>query len=373
MEDNCTSIDPEILDESNQINVEDYICCICQLIPNPQTALEDENCGHLFCDSCLDQWLKAKTTCPICKNKISKRLIKEKNKMVYRQLSNLKLKCPEDDCTWKGIWGIYYDHLKNSHNIIIEINNNYTFYELYKYYKSTIHEHPLKYLGTTMDNKSWYCDGKYLPDTCLSGIEDCTQTKDHKRFRCFQCDYDLCEKCMNKYYDNKYIIKNDNSNNRSLYLLDKKYFSLIHEHPLVFIDKSEDNNWICNGKNLDNNCFSGINSNNESKGIPRFKCLECDFNLCENCMNFYKKKEFYEIGKFYKVSVHPCSLIFLGVSEDDNWLCDGKDLKEKCLSGITDFYQTKGIERFRCDYCNYDLCKNCMDYYYFQNKNCIIY
>ena len=40
MEENYTSIDPDILDDSSQINVEDYICCICQLIPNPQTALK---------------------------------------------------------------------------------------------------------------------------------------------------------------------------------------------------------------------------------------------------------------------------------------------------------------------------------------------
>ena len=364
-----TSLDPDYLDESNKNNIEDYTCCICQLIPNPQTAIEDENCGHLFCDNCINEWLKSKINCPICKMKISKRLIKEKNKIVYRHLLNLIVKCHENDCDWKGIWNEYKDHLKNVHNIELNYNSNY--YELYKYYKATIHIHPLKYLDTTMDN-GWYCDGKYLPNKCLGEIEECDKSKAQKRFRCVECDYDLCEKCMNKYYDPKFIIKNDETNNRSLYLINKKYLSQIHEHPLIFLDKTEDNGWICNGKDLINGCFSNIESTNQSIGIPRFKCDKCDYNLCENCMNYYKMKKFYEINKTYKVSVHSHPLLFLGVSESDTWLCDGKELKDKCMSGINDFYQTRGVERFRCDLCDFDLCKNCMDHYYLQKSDCLI-
>ena len=86
------------------------------------------------------------------------------------------------------------------------MEKNITNYELYKYYKSTTHNHPLKYLDTTMDN-GWRCDGRNLPGKCLSGITDFYQTTKLKRFRCMQCDYDLCIKCMNKYYDNKYLKK----------------------------------------------------------------------------------------------------------------------------------------------------------------------
>ena len=38
---------------------------------------------------------------------ISKRSIKNKNKLVYRHLINLIVKCQEENCTWKGIWKDY--------------------------------------------------------------------------------------------------------------------------------------------------------------------------------------------------------------------------------------------------------------------------
>ena len=48
------------------------------------------------------------------------------------------------------------------------------------------------------------------------------------------------------------ILKIDESNNRSLYLLDKKYLSQIREHLLVFLDKFEDNGCFYSGKDLIN-------------------------------------------------------------------------------------------------------------------------
>ena len=377
MMDDETSLDPDDLEESSKTNIEDYICCICQLIPNPENALEEENCGHIFCDHCLNQWLTQSKDCPFCKMKISKRVIKDKNKMVYRHLINLMVLCPEENCSWKGIWKDYSEHLKNNHNKLLKssyisnvsINDKY---ELYKYYKATTHMHPLKFLDTTMDN-NWACDGRLLPNGCLSGITGFRQTKNMKRFRCVQCDYDLCEKCMNYYYDNKYVIKNDESKDRSLYMFKKSYYSQAHTHPLIFLDKSDDKGWACNGKDLINGCFSGITGFNQSEGIPRFRCEKCDFDLCENCMNHYKKKIYYEINHSYKTAAHPHGLIYLGKSIDGSWLCDGKNSKEGCFSGLTDFHQTKGVERFRCEKCDFDLCKNCMDYYHASKKGCIIF
>ena len=404
-----TSLDPDFLDEQSKTNIEDYTCCICQLIPDPETSIEEENCGHIFCFLCINQWLNKSEECPFCKMKITKRSIKDKNKIVYRHLINLVVLCQEENCSWKGIFKDYSDHLKNSHKKILKSsnlsisniktnntytnntydnntndNNNYTNYstnnninfnnnfELYKYYKSTTHNHPLKYLDTTMSN-GWRCDGIFLPNKCQSGITDFHQTANTKRFRCIQCNYDLCDKCMNRYYDKNFVIKNDNSNNRGLYLFEKKYKTEVHKHPLVFLDKSRDNGWGCDGRNLINGCFSGITGFHQSQGLPRFRCEECDFDLCENCMNFYKKKIYYEINHAYKTSVHKHNLVFLGKNTDGDWKCDGTKLETKCLSNITDFYQTKGHERFRCELCDFDLCRNCMDFYYTGKKGCIIF
>jgi len=367
------SIDPDYLESSSQTGIDDYICCICQLIPYPETALEEENCGHLFCDICINSWMKKSNTCPFCKSVISTRVIKDKNKIVYRHLINLVITCQEENCDWKGICKDFYEHLKNVHNKNMDalravpcVNLNP---ELYKYYKATTHNHPLKYLDTTMDN-SWRCNANYLPGGCLSGSNNINKSKNFKRFRCMQCDYDLCEKCMLKYYDDKCIIKNDNSNNRNLYLFKKNYYSQAHPHPMIFLDKSEENGWACDGRNFINKCFSGITDYNQTRGIPRFRCAKCDFDLCENCMNYYRKKKFYELNKSYSVNCHSHPLVYLGVNNNnyDGWCCNGANLKEKCFSGVRDFEQTKGFERFRCDKCNFDLCRNCMDFYLKDNK-----
>ena len=81
----------------------------------------------------------------------------------------------------------------------------------------------------------------------------------------------------------------------------------------------------------------------------------------------------YEINKLYRTSAHYHNLKRLGKSEKVNWLCEGKNFSGGCFSGITGFYQTKGVERFRCDECNFDLCRNCMNYYLKREKGCIIF
>ena len=359
------ALNPLILDKSNQEGIESYICNICHKIPSPETALEEENCSHLFCETCMNNWIKNNNTCPFCKSAISTKLIKDKKTLIYYKLINLIIKCQEENCNWKGPYKNYNEHLENSHiNFLFPkfFNNRPSIFELYKYYQASIHIHPLKYLDIKMDN-GWYCDAKNLIGGCVSGLNEFNISKNFKRFRCMQCDYDLCEKCMIKFYDNKWIIKNINSNNRYLYLFKKTYYSTVHEHPLVFLDKSFENGWECDGRSLTGKCLSGITGFNQTHGIPRFRCEKCDFDLCENCMNFHKKKNFYELNKSYKVKCHNHPLIYIGVNYSNGWVCRGKDLEEKCLSGITNFHQTDGFERFRCDKCNFDLCINCMDFY----------
>ena len=165
----------------------------------------------------------------------------------------------------------------------------------------------------------------------------------------------------------------EESDDRSFYISGKMYYSSTHRHPLVFLDKSRDTGWTCNGKDLIDKCFSGITDFNQTEGIPRFRCQDCDYNLCEKCMNH--SRLIYGINKLYQTSVHSHPLKCLGKSEINSWpwLCDGRNCSEGCFSGITKSYQTKGVERFRCKECDFDLCRNCMDYYLKREKGCIIF
>lgn len=50
----------------------------------------------------------------------------------------------------------------------------------------------------------------------------------------------------------------------------------------------------------------------------------------------------------------------LGTSLDDGWLCDGAKKPSGCKSGISQFYQSAGLNRYRCNICNHDLCQKCV-------------
>jgi len=47
-------------------------------------------------------------------------------------------------------------------------------------------------------------------------------------------------------------------------------------------------------------------------------------------------------------------------SHQGDWICDGYQEPEGCRSGITDPLKSAGLERFRCDVCDYDLCRLCL-------------
>jgi len=53
--------------------------------------------------------------------------------------------------------------------------------------------------------------------------------------------------------------------------------------------------------------------------------------------------------------------VALGTSRDNGWACNGRQTPGGCKSGITTFEQTRGMNRFRCDTCNYDLCEACYE------------
>ena len=166
------------------------------------------------------------------------------------------------------------NNIQNNNNC----NNIYEYrtkdvYELNKSYLCKEHKHLLRYLGVI--GSRWVCDGSKLEKKCFSGITDFNQTKIIPRFNCKKCDFDLCLKCMDKY-----LIKSEN------HIINDEYTSPKYKHSLKYIGINKDK-WRCDGKGLFQDCLSNLNDVDVHPNVPRFRCDQCDFDLCINCFDYY--------------------------------------------------------------------------------------
>jgi hypothetical protein len=55
-----------------------------------------------------------------------------------------------------------------------------------------------------------------------------------------------------------------------------------HNHPLTKNDV--DNGWACDGRLQPGGCLRGITGFRQTAGVPRYRCAECDFDLCDKCV-----------------------------------------------------------------------------------------
>ena len=382
--DELSSLDPDYLEIESQKNIEDYLCCICQLIPNYQSAVEEKNCGHIFCNDCITKWEQKNNQCPFCKSKIDTRNIEKENKLVYRFLINLIVKCQKENCKWKGPWNELGQHNKKEHKKN-NINEDLIFIKN-QFYKSKIHNHELKFLGKTKMN--WKCDGdKY--DTCKSSKIDNNKNELVEQFNCKECNFNLCEKCMKIYYEfeedypmkdiinsnsdtsdgnDNIEINSQNNNNiyahrtKDIYELNKMYLCKEHKHLLKYLGVTE-SDWACDGRKLEKKCLSEITDYGQSSNIPRFRCDKCDFDLCLKCMdNYIIKSEPHIVNKEYISPKHKHPLVYMGLNKD-KWRCDRRGMFYDCFSDLTKIEEHENVPRFRCEQCDFDLCINCFDYY----------
>jgi hypothetical protein len=146
-------------------------------------------------------------------------------------------------------------------------------YKLNEYYLCKVHPHLLKYVG--LKKGGWMCDAiMFNEDQCgLTAKEYDTSP----RFRCDKCDFDICAPCMVK----NFIIK------RQEYTVNNEYNCKEHEHPLKYMGVTEEE-WKCGASALTHNCITETTGTGEIiTKLPRFKCENCDFNMCINCFEFY--------------------------------------------------------------------------------------
>mgnify|MGYP002624818009 FL=1 len=100
----------------------------------------------------------------------------------------------------------------------------------------------------TQVDEAWMCD------ICNSIYEP----KQEIRFGCLGCDFDICIKCK--------MVE------ESGYKYDNLFYSKKHTHLLKEFT-FEGNDWICD------NCNTKYDFGKEK----RFRCVKCDYDLCNQC------------------------------------------------------------------------------------------
>ena len=213
--------------------ITEYKCSLCGLIPSPESANEEIDSGNLFCEECI----KKNTTkdAEPKENKISNKIyrkIKVENKVFYKVFKNLNIKCPYK-CEWKGVWADLGNHLN-----------------VCKY-------------GIR------YC--KYQSIGC-EFLDDNLKVIEH-------------EKNNDKYHLEmalKYIKTNKIVKKKIKFVLGEKCKTTVHPHEMTYMTSY---NWNCDGRDLPHGCYSVESYFNRS--IPRYRCIDCDFDLCDKCIVHY--------------------------------------------------------------------------------------
>ncbi len=231
---------PELLTPTSSISpnfflskdeVLQYKCEFCGNIPYYSNSLESLCCGHLFCSTCYKTKSSLGENCPFCKISLK---VNSPSKIISKILSSYKISCPNGKgCEWQGKWEDLEKHFSECENSfrcceykkfgcdfcgnykqckehednevkthfdkVIEYNETHVIkndiqvrFDYNEKYKVKVHEHPLLF----QKSSTWSCNGYLLKGGCLSPRFD---FKTLYRFRCDDCDFDLCPYCMMKY------------------------------------------------------------------------------------------------------------------------------------------------------------------------------
>lgn len=123
-----------------------------------------------------------------------------------------------------------------------------------------------------------------------------------------------------------------------------------HAHPLCL--SADGAPWRCDGYKFQGGCVRGGTSHLRTCDWKKFRCNECNFDLCEGCVERFAQPE-----RRFHVRCHEHQLKRSYVEIE--WACDGRLLPGGCASGCTAFGQLDCRKRFHCDECNFDLCGPC--------------
>ena len=157
----------------------------------------------------------------------------------------------------------------------------------------------------------------------------------------------------------QYAYSMNNMKSDSFSLLNKIVNSILieaHNHPLYscYVHRNNVKFWTCN------NC----GYNYESK-IPAFYCTNCQFNLCQNCLNQYPlhKIRLYDYSKneYFNIPLNQNNsnlhLHFLAKIGYENY--NNNNYVIHCKNCRNDIKLSQSF--FYCSLCNYYVCENCFN------------
>jgi len=304
-----SALNPSLFKKSKEVM--DFICMICGDVACPSIAVEHTGCGHIFCKSCLEPWLNKKDTCPYCKGETNGKIrsLQNENKIVYRYLSSFEVSCPTsanglEGCKWSGEWSELGNHLKICPEAIVLCSLGCQ----HKCPRKSIAHHEIN-MCPHRQTKCIFCDKMFKASELEAHQAKCSMNN----AAVLPCKY----------------TKHGCSFNGNLVERTKHYEDQVKIH-LELVEKYSET-------------------------------LEKKLKENEDISKKMEQEKKLKTG-WVKVSVHAHALKYK--TQDNGWACDGKNLPGGCKSGITGFNQTTGIERYRCDACDFDLCRKCLDAYY---------
>jgi len=132
------------------------------------------------------------------------------------------------------------------------------------------HEHKIVYCLTNFDWECNECKEKHF--------------KKEGRYFCSQCEYNMCDKCIEKkdYYKMKPFPNDITPSNKNV--KENKIKSKHHEHQLVYCRTKRtclSCGWICD-----------VCKKDFKTDIWSYYCTICDFDLCCECLGIHGKKKF---------------------------------------------------------------------------------
>jgi hypothetical protein len=159
----------------------------------------------------------------------------------------------------------------------------------------------------------WICDGcGRMPDA----------TQDCGRFQCGLCDYDLCGTCVSKWRRP----------------VSKDLLRCPRGHSLTVFAKGENQGppWICDGCEY---------KSDSAADVGRFRCAQCDFDLCEACPSQLHNSP--HVSSLKCPSGHK---LIASLAASTPWACS---YCCKC-----DGWEAGAI-RYTCRQCGFDQCETC--------------